>query len=315
MKRSYARGTIEASLGSTHSSMTIAESVAYIDLQYDDYRTYAGLGKEKVTVKKILEFGCGDNVGVALRYLADGATQVVCIDKFYSLRDPDHERRVYLEMRRRLSSEQRRAFDEVISLDRGIEINQSRLRCIYGMELDQFANIAASEGELFDIVLSRAVIEEIYEPEPIFMAADRLLKNGGLMSHKIDLSDYGLFSSGGMHQLTFLTIPEWIYRKMASESGVPNRKPIGYYRSLMDRLGYDAKFFISSIIGVGDVVPHKENIQLNVDYGRDELLLVESMRRKLNPLFASLPAEDLLVSSIFLVAQKPLPRGELNSEA
>jgi SAM-dependent methyltransferase len=299
MRRNYSRGAIDASMGSTHSNKTIAESLAYIELQYEDYCTYAELAPENIKGKRILELGCGDNVGVALRFLADEAAQVVCLDKFYALRDSQNERDIYLELRQRLSSDQRRAFDDAVNLTSGIEINQQRLRCIHGRELDEFARDNNNDEDRFDIILSRAVIEEIYDPEPIFETADRLLRPGGLVSHKIDLSDYG------MNPLTFLTIPEWIYRRMASASGIPNRKLIGYYRELVARFEYSARFFISNLVGRGDLIPHKERLELNIDYGESEISLIENFRPRLNSTFANLPTEDLLVSGIFLVARKP----------
>ncbi|MEP6741286.1 MAG: hypothetical protein ABJB61_02215 [bacterium] len=107
------------------------------------------------------------------------------------------------------------------------------------------------------------MIEEIYKPDGVFLAADKLLAPGGLMLHKIDLSDYGMFSDIGMHPLTFLPIPEGFYRLMASDSGLPNRKRVGYYRERMARLGYDAKFLVSGILGAG-VEPHKRSWNLTL---------------------------------------------------
>jgi 2-polyprenyl-3-methyl-5-hydroxy-6-metoxy-1,4-benzoquinol methylase len=308
MQANYSKGAIEASIGSTHSQKTIAESLAYINSQYDDYLRYAELDPDQIEGKRILELGCGDNVGVALRFLAEGAAEVICLDKFYSVRDKENERQIYIELRQHLSPAQKQAFDKVIKLTEGIAIDEQRLRCVYGMELDQFADERDCAGS-FDIVLSRAVIEEIYDPDSIFYAADKLLKPGGLMSHKIDLSDYGMFSNAGMNPLTFLTIPESIYRRMASESGLPNRRLNGYYRTLLAEIGYDTSVFVSSILGAGDIVPHKQKIRLNVDYGERELSVIRSIRPKLSSPFAQLSDEELLVSGIFLVARKPMESG------
>ncbi len=51
-----------------------------------------------------------------------------------------------------------------------------------------------SEAAVFDLVVSRGAIQDIYEPEQAFQAMDRILKPAGLMLHKIDLSDQGMFS-------------------------------------------------------------------------------------------------------------------------
>src|SRR6201988_5085480 len=279
MRRSRAHGSIEASMGSTHSGKPISESLAYIETVYADYCRYAQLSSETVRGLRIVELGCGDNVGVALKFLWGGAEQIVCVDKFYSVRDVEKERMIYVELRKTLSPSQQEAFDRAIDLNGSIKLNEQRLRCVYGGELSDF--VAADTERAFDVVLSRAVIEEIYDPDSLFTAADKLLRPGGRMIHKIDLSDYGMFSNGGMNPLTFLTIPEWLYRRMASESAIPNRKLISYYRDLLARMGYEAQIFVASIIGSGELVPHKLRIEPGADYGPSELSLIEKIRPKL----------------------------------
>ena len=83
----------------------------------------------------------------------------------------------------------------------------------------------------FDMIVSNAVIEEIYDPTPIFKAQSELLRPGGVMVHRIDLRDYGMFSKYGFHALEFLTVPEWIYRHMVEGSGQPDRR-LGRVRGL-----------------------------------------------------------------------------------
>ena len=306
MRRDFSIGTKQVGIGSTHSQKSIAESLQYIATQYLDYCRYANLDPSKIKGKRILELGCGDNIGVALRFLADCAAQVICVDKFYAVRDAAKERLIYIALRNSLSSAQRDAFDTVVNLDNAVVPDLNRLCCVYGIDLARFVDDEALG--LFDVVISRAVIEEIYNPEPVFSAVDKLLKPGGMMLHKIDLSDYGIFSNGGMNPLTFLTIPEWLYRRMASESAIPNRKLRSYYRGLTERLGYEVRILVSSVIGFREIVPHKEALQLDVDYGADELSLIEAIRPKLQKQFAVLPDEELLVSGIFLIARKPLER-------
>ena len=56
----------------------------------------------------------------------------------------------------------------------------------------------------------QTMFEEMYDPDAMFKATDKLLAPGGYILHKIDLSDYGIFSGGGLHPLTFLAIPDVI---------------------------------------------------------------------------------------------------------
>lgn len=306
-KRRLSAGDSWSLHGSTHSLMLkdVSESVAYITLQFDDYLRYSGLSPEQFKNKRVLELGYGDNVGVALRFLASGVEQVVCLDKFSSQRDVEREVTIYRALRDTLSSEERRRFDEAISLEGDMQMNPDRLRCISGMELETAIESLAELSKPFDFIISRAVLEEIYNPDSLFAAADKVLASGGHMLHKVDLRDYGIFSEGGMHPLTFLTIPNSVYRLMSSHSGIPNRKLIAYYRDKVKALGYEAKIFITSTIGSGALAELRESVRAGVDYDESSRKLVAEIRSSLAGDFRNLPDEDLIVDGIFLVARKP----------
>ena len=128
---------------------------------------------------------------------------------------------------------------------------------------------------------------------------------GGYMFHKIDLSDENMFSSRGMHPLTFLTISEGVYRLMAADSGKPNRKLINYYRQKMLEYSLNGKIFVTSILGQGPLIPHKEFVSPGVDYSDMQTKLIGKIRPKLTDTFRALPDSDLIPTGIFLIAQKP----------
>jgi hypothetical protein len=138
-----------------------------------------------------------------------------------------------------------------ISPPPGLRIDEARLLCIYGAGLADCAARLRRDEPPFDLVVSRAVLEEIYDPAPELAAADTLLAPGGRVLHKVDLTDYGMFSDAGMHPLTFLTIPERLYRRMASDSGLPNRKRMGYYKDQVDALGYASRTLVTGLLGQG----------------------------------------------------------------
>jgi SAM-dependent methyltransferase len=309
MRRRYASGDAETEHGSTHSRKSLDESLRYIEEQFQDYLTYGKLSSEQLLGKKILELGFGDNVGVALRFLSAGAVKVICIDKFCSKRDESREEEIYSALRERLSGEERTRFDEAVDLSDGISFNASRISYVRGLGLEPATAALGIQEEAFDIIVSRAVIEEIYDPSAVFARADKLLAPGGLMLHKIDLSDYGIFTDGGMHPLTFLTIPPSVYRRMASDSGIPNRKLIGYYREQMGELGYDARFLITDTVGYGPHVPHKEASELDQIVFRKALPVIGEIRPKLAPEYRRMTDEELMVRGVFLVARKPARAG------
>ena len=306
-KRRFASGNTESLHGSTHSHIPLPESLAYITAQFDDYMEYGGITPESLRGKRVFELGFGDNIGVALRFLAAGAAHVVCLDKFYAKRDKEHERKIYLALRETLSGDEERArFDAAVDLSEGIKTDPGKIKCIYGVDVESAEEL--KDTEPFDFVLSRGAIQDIFEPGAAFAAMDRILKPGGLMLHKIDLSDQGMFREHGMNPLTFLTIPDSVYRLMAEGSGKPNRKKMSYYSGLLEDLGYDVKVLITDIIGhggMGDLYPHKEKIALGEDYSAETLALVEEIRPKLSAGFKKMSDEELLVEGIFVIARKP----------
>jgi hypothetical protein len=307
LSRRYRRGEIETQHGSTHRGKTVAESLAYILAQFRDYLRYSGLREQDLRGKRVLELGPGDNAGVALKFLAAGAARVVCVDKFSSTRDPAQQRQIYLALRESLPRAQRSAFEAAIRIEREVEIVEERLLTVHGLGLEESAASVLAHEPPFDLIVSRAVIEEIYDPEPVFRASDSLLAPGGYVLHKIDLGDYGMFSDSGMHPLTFLTIPEFLYRRMARDSGIPNRKRMSYYCTMADTLGYDSKVFVTSILGEGCLEPHKELGDLGSHYSERTRALATDIRARLGREFRRLSDEELFVTGIFLVSRKPGP--------
>lgn len=302
-RRAFKSGNTVTAYGSTHEFWSLEKSVTYINRVYDEYLKFAGLTPEALRGMRILEVGPGDNFGVALKFLAAGAARVVSLDKFYSERNVEQQTRIYQELRKQLSPEEARVFDECIKLNGDIVLNEQRLQYIYGHGVEEADQIL--EPGSFDFIVSRAVLHNVYDIERGFDAMDRLLAPGGYMSHKIDLSDENMFSSRGMHPLTFLTIPESIYYLMASDSGKPNRKLTGDYRAQLQKRGYETKILITTVLGEGPLVPHKEQIVQAVDYGNKTLSLINEIRPKLAAPFRNRPDTELAATGIFLIAKKP----------
>jgi len=299
LKKRVASGDIETTHGSTHLNQSVAGSLDYIEKQFANYVNYAGL--TSLNAKRILELGPGDNLGVALKFLAVGAAKVVCLDRFYSKRNAAHERQIYQALRESLGADERSRFDDALNLAGEVQFNPDKLQSVYGASLEEFA--AKLADEKFDLIISCAVLEEIYDPDPVFAAMDKLLAAGGNLVHVIDLGDYGMFRNQGMHPLTFLTISERVYKRMASDSGLPNRKRLGYYVDKMKELGYESKFFVTSVLPEGRLEPAAEYAPGR--FKRDSNLVAD-IRPKLANDFRMLDDEELLIDGVLLVARKPL---------
>lgn len=303
LKKRIESGDIETIHGSTHLNQSVTESLAYIEKQIANYINYAGLSADALKGRRILELGPGDNLGVALKFLAAGAASVVCLDRFYSKRNTAHEREIYRALRETLSAEEKVKFDEAVTLTDGVAFNPEKLQTIYGDTLETFA--AKLEKRKFDLILSCAVLEEIYDLDPTFAAMDALLVPGGQLIHTIDLTDYGMFRNQGMHPLTFLTISEAVYQRMASDSGLPNRKRLGYYREKMKQLGYRSKLFITSVLASGRLEPATEYVPGRFKSEGSSRMIAE-VRNRLDSEFKTLDDEELLIDGVLLVATKPL---------
>ncbi|HJT27558.1 MAG TPA: methyltransferase domain-containing protein [Pyrinomonadaceae bacterium] len=303
LKKRIESGDIETIHGSTHLNQSVTESLAYIEKQIANYINYAGLSAGALKGRRILELGPGDNLGVALKFLAAGAASVVCLDRFYSKRNTAHEREIYRALRETLSAEEKVKFDEAVTLTDGVAFNPEKLQTIYGDTLETFA--AKLEKRKFDLILSCAVLEEIYDLDPTFAAMDALLVPGGQLIHTIDLTDYGMFRNQGMHPLTFLTISEAVYQRMASDSGLPNRKRLGYYREKMKQLGYRSKLFITSVLPSGRLEPATEYVPGRFKSEGSSRMIAE-VRNRLDSEFKTLDDEELLIDGVLLVATKPL---------
>jgi SAM-dependent methyltransferase len=183
------------------------------------------------------------------------------------------------------------------------EFSEDQIRPVYNVAIERADE--HFEPNSFDLIVSRAVLEEVYPIDRAFAAMDRLLRPGGALIHKIDLTDYGLFSGKGFHPLEFLTIPNVVYASMSRYSAIPHRHRVNYYRDKMLAMGYDATLFVTRIAGNrSELEPHKTAIRPGVDYGSEQVDLIRSIRPRLAPAFRKLSDEDLLTAGLFLVAHK-----------
>lgn len=240
---------------------------------------------------------------MSLRIVCHGAQRVDSIDRFNSLTAEDAQLELYREIERRLPGDQRPLFSSAIRLDRGYTLNENKLRYITGVGIEHMDTV--SENEDYDMIISRAVLEHVFNIKNSINVMDRLLRPGGVMIHEIDFRDHGMFSRFGFNPLTFLTVKDNLWKKMTSHTGAPNRKLINFYRETFSALGYD--IFILKLLIVGSKAKiHKGHIDYNVDYQNQHVEIIQNIRPHLLPSYGELSDEDLLVAGIFLKATKPI---------
>ena len=81
-KKQFNLGNFETHYDTIMGRLSLSETLNYINNVYEDYIRYSSISVEIIRGKRILEIGCGDNLGIALKFLAAGAAQVICLDKF-----------------------------------------------------------------------------------------------------------------------------------------------------------------------------------------------------------------------------------------
>ena len=116
----------------SHKNRPLEKSLEYIDRIFRDYLAYSGLNSRKLEGKRVLEVGPGDNLGVALKFLAAGAAQVVSIDRFFPHRDPNRSGASSTALRETLTPAEKSRFDEAVDLSMGVRFHPEKLQYLYG---------------------------------------------------------------------------------------------------------------------------------------------------------------------------------------
>jgi SAM-dependent methyltransferase len=295
-------GRRDGPMGATHQRFDVDGSVAYVNAVFDDYLRYGSLTPADLEGARVLELGPGDNLGVALRFVAAGVARMVAADRFIPFRDLEQERRVYESLIAGLSQEERERVASVLA-GSGTSFDSIPLEFHQELPIEDAPGVLGEEE--FDLIVSRAVLEHVHDLDTAFESMKRLLVPGGRMIHKVDLEDHGLFTGGGQNPLTFLTIPDRVYRWMGEESaGLPNRRMMGWYESKLAELGFEAEFLVTVLAGSDvEVDPHVPQEQAVAGAPTD---LVSEVRPKLLERYRSLPDEELIVAGFMVIARKPM---------
>ena len=279
-----------------------------INATFRAYQTYGDMTRDRIRGTDVLEIGPGETLGVAIRFLAAGADRVTAIDKFVPLLTSPFHQRLYRRLVDGLPAEERRNLDDAVDLSEGVSFDPKRLQYVYGQGVEEAGRTFAPES--YNVIVSNAVLEEVYDLDALFTVLDRLLAPGGRQVHVIDLRDYGMFSKFGFHQLEFLTLSDGVYRYMTESTGQPNRHLLNYYRDKMTALGYRATIYRTWVLGDNrGLAPYPTELRQGRDYTDANLALLSTIRPRLLPRYRSLPDEDLLTQGILLVADKPHRQG------
>lgn len=293
----FRTGDIKTESGTIHSNLSLQASIDYIYEVFTDYKQYTGITSFH---GRIAEVGPGDNCGVGLLFLADGCLSVDLVDRFYSRRDSGVQAEIYRVLLERHN-------DIAAFIEQAESNNEDTFSGInrhYGPEAA--AEIFFSTHTGYDFIVSRAVLEHLYDPLTALRKMAEALKPDGMLMHKVDLRDHGLFSRH-FHELKFLEIPDWLYPLMTCASGRPNRVLLHRYEQCIAKLPLDAKFLVTRLAGVGDIIPHRIYTDIPLYLRQQAINYIQSVRYKFADSFHGVSDEYLSVAGVFIVARKINP--------
>lgn len=229
--------------------------------------------------KRVLEYGPGDLPGVAMLLTANGARQVVCVDRFPMVNLSPKNIQIARIMMERLPVEERVRLEGSFNQPGRIESGFNPGNIHY---LIRPSGLSGLSNEV-DVVISRAVLEHVNDLDATFRDMHDALKPGGIAIHQVDLKSHGLHRD---NPLDFLCWPSWLWSLMYGAKGVPNRLRVNAYRDAAERNGL-------------------EIVMLSPTQLADEKD-VDEVRPHLAKPFSTLTRDDLSWLGFWLVCRKPL---------
>ena len=288
-RRRLAGGELATNSGTRHENLDIDASLAYVDRVYSDYLAYGGLDRFSGT---IAEIGPGDSFAVAIRILGGGADHVHTIDRWISRRNAVAQQRMYAALTERY---------ELSHLFDGEPAEKTIRNLTYhaGQPAETFFR---ESGLRFDAILSRAVMEHLYDPLAALDDMAQSLAPGGIMIHRIDLRDHGMFADH--HPLTLLTLSDGLHRNMTRGAGRPNRLLMPSYRAWLEGSGLSGSIVVSRLAGIDGELNPAPWEALDTGLQAQALNCVRTIRPQLAKRFKAMRDEELAVAGLVLVAQK-----------
>ncbi len=180
--------------------------------------------------KRVLEYGPGDILGVALLMYAHGAEAVQCVDRFPLRKSSEKNLEVYRKLLDGLEGAQRERAANAFAVPGHPESGFNPNAIAYRVTPD---GLSGGERE-FDLIISRAVLEHVNNLEKTMADIAAALKPHGISVHQVDLKSHGL---DRYKTYDFLTWPDPLYRLMYSHKGFPNRWRIDKYRNAIRLAG------------------------------------------------------------------------------
>lgn len=291
-RRRLAGGDLSTRSGSRHDRLDVDSSLQYIERIHADYLAYGGVDGIGGFSGVVGEIGPGDNFGLALLLLGGGATEVHALDRYRSERDADAQRTIYAALSEKHG---------LAGLFSGPPAEET-IRHLHYHAGEPAETFFRDHDIRFDAILSRAVLEHLYDPLGALSDMAARLNPGGRLVHRIDFRDHGMFA--GRHPLTFLTVPGAVYKHMVRGAGRPNRVLLPDYRAWLAGSGMAGTLSITRLAGVEGAIAPAAWKDIDEELRHRALETVTAIRPRLRSPFAAMTDEDLAVAGTVLEARK-----------
>lgn len=200
---------------------------------FDDYFVRLGVAPASIDAylagKRVLEYGPGDVLGVALLFYAHGAAAVDCVDRFALEQLTEANVAIYRNILARLDGAHRERATQAF-VDGRPERGFRPEAIHYGVGRDGLSG----RVDAYDLIVSRAVFEHVNDLDGTMRDIATALKPDGVSLHQVDLKSHGL---DRYQKFDFLTWPPSLYRLMYGHKGFPNRWRANAYREAATRAG------------------------------------------------------------------------------
>jgi SAM-dependent methyltransferase len=271
--------------------------LAYAEMVFGAYRSSGGLQPDWLCGKRVLEVGHGDSFLTAMLLVMHGAANVTCLDRFDVRKNLDTEEQAYRQLAERGGRDSSKRLESAL---RGQDVEGVLADMGIFQIYMPIEDAAVLQPHSFDLIVSMAVLEHVSGVEAALRAMDALLSSRGQLVHGVD----GIFSGGGQHPLTFLTVPGIVYEHMSKDTGAPNRERIGTYLHCLDKLGYGVRCYVTRVLGSEEDVGRIPLYEFDITDFPEARRLVAQARPRLQKPYRDLDDSTLAVTAFLLEAHR-----------